>query len=423
MSIKNIISKIPGVSYPRTELSIQDRIKWTLLVGAIFLFMGFTPLPYNPEAVPFYYQPFTIIAIGIVPIILGVELLQILLRFNIIRLDLGKREDRLFFYGIQKIFIVVIAFFEAFAVLFGFHLAGSLTGAIFLMSLLIFGVIALTYMDEIVVKWGIGSGLGLFISISVIKWITLRLFNVGTDINDKFLGIIPNFLDLYVNRGVFDLDLIFPVITTAVIFALIYFGFKRDTEFKVSSGEISGKYSMKFFYTSTLAVTSGLIWYLGLQELDGIFKPAEIYKIFDLSILLYLVTVLILVLIYSVVVGYVSTWIFGLNILYLNRSQKVDLKIDEEKLGKKITKMVIISSLAVGILSLFGDLFGIILEFGGALIMVGYLFRCQEEIKGPKKVCPSCGCLGIEWLLPPLWSVWECRNCGYRGIIAIDIEE
>jgi transcription factor S len=31
--------------------------------------------------------------------------------------------------------------------------------------------------------------------------------------------------------------------------------------------------------------------------------------------------------------------------------------------------------------------------------------------------CPKCGSTDVFWAsgLPQLWSVWECRNCGYRG--------
>lgn len=35
--------------------------------------------------------------------------------------------------------------------------------------------------------------------------------------------------------------------------------------------------------------------------------------------------------------------------------------------------------------------------------------------------CPKCGSSNIFWAsgLPHLWSVWECRDCGYRGTFVI----
>ena len=36
--------------------------------------------------------------------------------------------------------------------------------------------------------------------------------------------------------------------------------------------------------------------------------------------------------------------------------------------------------------------------------------------------CPKCGSTNIFWAsgLPQLWSIWECRDCGYRGAFIIE---
>jgi len=38
------------------------------------------------------------------------------------------------------------------------------------------------------------------------------------------------------------------------------------------------------------------------------------------------------------------------------------------------------------------------------------------------KFCPKCGSANVFWAsgLPQLWSVWECRNCGYRGALILE---
>jgi predicted RNA-binding Zn-ribbon protein involved in translation (DUF1610 family) len=35
--------------------------------------------------------------------------------------------------------------------------------------------------------------------------------------------------------------------------------------------------------------------------------------------------------------------------------------------------------------------------------------------------CPKCGSTDLFWAsgLPHLWSVWECKNCGYRGAFVV----
>ncbi|MDH5451310.1 MAG: hypothetical protein OEX77_10520 [Candidatus Bathyarchaeota archaeon] len=38
------------------------------------------------------------------------------------------------------------------------------------------------------------------------------------------------------------------------------------------------------------------------------------------------------------------------------------------------------------------------------------------------KFCPKCGSTNIQWAsgLPQLWSIWECRDCGYRGAFIVE---
>ena len=36
------------------------------------------------------------------------------------------------------------------------------------------------------------------------------------------------------------------------------------------------------------------------------------------------------------------------------------------------------------------------------------------------KFCPKCGSTNIEWVLPQIWSKWECSDCGYIGPLIIE---
>jgi ribosomal protein L37AE/L43A len=36
------------------------------------------------------------------------------------------------------------------------------------------------------------------------------------------------------------------------------------------------------------------------------------------------------------------------------------------------------------------------------------------------KFCPSCGSENIDWILPHIWSMWQCKECGYRGPVVIE---
>jgi len=38
------------------------------------------------------------------------------------------------------------------------------------------------------------------------------------------------------------------------------------------------------------------------------------------------------------------------------------------------------------------------------------------------KFCPRCGSNDVFWAqgLPQFWSVWDCKNCGYRGALILE---
>jgi predicted RNA-binding Zn-ribbon protein involved in translation (DUF1610 family) len=40
----------------------------------------------------------------------------------------------------------------------------------------------------------------------------------------------------------------------------------------------------------------------------------------------------------------------------------------------------------------------------------------------PMKFCPKCGSTDIFWAqgMPQFWSIWDCRNCGYRGAFILE---
>jgi DNA-directed RNA polymerase subunit M len=45
-----------------------------------------------------------------------------------------------------------------------------------------------------------------------------------------------------------------------------------------------------------------------------------------------------------------------------------------------------------------------------------------KRISDRIKYCPTCGSPNIFWAsgLPQLWSLWECRECGYKGPLVLE---
>jgi DNA-directed RNA polymerase subunit M len=46
----------------------------------------------------------------------------------------------------------------------------------------------------------------------------------------------------------------------------------------------------------------------------------------------------------------------------------------------------------------------------------------KHKAKRGLKFCPRCGSTHIFFAsgLPQMWSLWDCRNCGYRGALVIE---
>lgn len=39
------------------------------------------------------------------------------------------------------------------------------------------------------------------------------------------------------------------------------------------------------------------------------------------------------------------------------------------------------------------------------------------------KKCPNCGSTNIKWVIPQMGPIWECFDCGYRGLVIEEDEE
>jgi len=46
----------------------------------------------------------------------------------------------------------------------------------------------------------------------------------------------------------------------------------------------------------------------------------------------------------------------------------------------------------------------------------------KERKMVPMKFCPKCGSTDVFWAqgLPQLWSLWQCRSCGYYGPVILE---
>jgi len=451
--IRPLIRYLPEVRLPKRHVSFKEKIIWTSGVLFLFFVMGVIyPVHVGPTDLPPAYQQFTvifastmgtIISAGIGPIVTASIILQLLVGAEMIDIDLTTEDGKALFQGAQKILTILISFFEAGAIVVGFRLGAEYLGAswglmnpfvLFTIFQIALGSILLMYMDEVVSKWGIGSGIGLFIaggvskrivnaSLTFLPWIDPVRFSGAP------LGVIPNFIEK-ASQGPVDFMLLFPLIATLIVFLAVVFCESMRIEIPLSYGGIrgvGGRYPIKFFYVSNIPVIlaaallanvqmlPGIVGVniynpqpieemnllqssvfqisqlITLRDLNGILRPDNLYKLVDVNVLIHLIVYLTVFTGLCVLFGrfWVETTGLGAEQVAERIQQggmqipgfRRDQRVIERVLNRYIPQITIISSVAVGLLAAGADLLGAIGSGTGILLTVGILYRLYEEIR------------------------------------------
>ncbi len=173
----NTITKfIPSIKRPEKPLSFKEKLTWTGLIMAVYFTMfsthafGVSTAEINQPVIQLISIIFaakigSLITVGIGPIVLSSIVLQLLQGSGFIKMDLNDMEQKSKFQAVQKIFAMVIAVVES--VVF------TLTGYVPLASPAFFGLVVVQlavsaiiviYLDEMMVKYGLTSGINLFIA-------------------------------------------------------------------------------------------------------------------------------------------------------------------------------------------------------------------------------------------------------------------
>ena len=117
----------------------------------------------------------TIMHLGIGPIVTGSIIMQLFAGAKIIRLDLTNSEDKAMYQGVQKLLVLIMIPIEAIPQTYGFldpmefliDEYGLGWANFVIVAQLFAGSYLVFLLDELVSKWGIGSGMSLFIAAGV----------------------------------------------------------------------------------------------------------------------------------------------------------------------------------------------------------------------------------------------------------------
>ncbi|MBI4021688.1 MAG: preprotein translocase subunit SecY [Candidatus Aenigmarchaeota archaeon] len=295
------LQKLPGIKSPVGKLTLKDKLTWTGLILILYFFMAqiivYGVAPTSLEQLRFLEillgSSFgSLMSLGIGPIVTASIILQLLVGSKIIPWDLQSESGRTMFQGTQKLLAVAFSFMEAIIfVSLGAVPAASPSLAGVVIAQLALGGIIVIFMDEVISKWGLGSGVGLFIVGGVAKSMLVRAFNPLTQTGiipsagNPPAGAVPFALTAVAGGELLQAFLaLLPVFATIVVFFLVTYANAIKVEIPLAFGNIRGfgrRWPLKFFYTSNIPVilvaallaNVSLIGTLANNPLLGSFDP------------------------------------------------------------------------------------------------------------------------------------------------------
>jgi len=296
--LKPIIERWPAVTKPEGHVNFRTKIMWTLLCLILYFILTNILIFGMQERFVDLFENYrfimagasgSIMHLGIGPIVTASIILQLFVGAKIIKLDLTKKEDKAIYQGTQKILVIVMIIVEAVPQIFGYlrpseglvSLVGGYEMANFIIVIqLIFGALLVFFMDELISKWGIGSGISLFIAAGVSQALFTGLFNwlpasVGPlSISNPPSGVIPGtyFLStsmtlgdivgggyqmMFIGRpGVYENSIV-PLLGTIVIFLIVVYAESSRIELPLAHGKVRGargRYPIRLIYASNIPV-------------------------------------------------------------------------------------------------------------------------------------------------------------------------
>jgi preprotein translocase subunit SecY len=324
--LKPLIERWPAVSKPEIHVNFRTKIFWTVLCLILYfvltniLIYGISGTVLDMFA---SYRAImagasgSIMHLGIGPIVTASIILQLFVGAKIIKLDLTKKEDKAVYQGSQKVLVIVMIFVEAIPQVYGYLrpsdafialVGGGMANFIIIIQLFM-GAFLVFWMDELISKWGIGSGISMFIAAGVSQSIFTGLFNwlpvsstQPISISNPPAGTIPGTYYLMTNMNLGDIvdggfqilfighgghqNALVPLIGTIAIFLIVTFTESSRIELPLAHAKVRGargRYPIRLIYASNIPVILmsallaninmfALLFYTqpGLQRLPGI---------------------------------------------------------------------------------------------------------------------------------------------------------
>ncbi len=299
MALKDIMSYLPEVKAPiEKKLSFNVKLKWTLIILVSFFVLANISLygmaqnsldRFKSLAILLGTDFGSIISLGIGPIVMASIILQLLVGSKILNIDTKSHEGKKYFQGLQKILVFGFIIFEAsvYVLMRGLEAAPGFTGI--MITQLIIGGIAIMFMDEVVAKWGFGSGVSLFIVAGVGWRLFAELFQFITPqggISSNCLthftgdstvacgGKVLVFIQSFINGAPKEALAAFAtILITAIIFLIVVWVQSLKIEVPLSFDRLRGygiKWPLQFLYASNIPVILAAALIANIQLFGGL---------------------------------------------------------------------------------------------------------------------------------------------------------
>jgi len=282
-ALTSILSKFPMVERPGWHVHFKTKLAWTAGILILFFALGNVPLfGLSPESMDlfgrwraiFAGERFSLTALGIMPIVDASIVLQLLVGAGILKLNLSDPGDQAFYQNIQKLLVVVFAAFISLTYVVGFYkpdpgIASLLGVSLQFISAMLFiqvfiGGMLIYFMDEVVSKWGIGSGVSLFILAGVSQQVITGLIS-PIRVGGWAVGVIPRWIQIarevapyeILEGGItflFEHHMMALISTIAVFFLVVYLESTRleiPLAHSLARGA-RGRFPIKLLYASVL---------------------------------------------------------------------------------------------------------------------------------------------------------------------------
>ncbi|KAH0795025.1 protein transporter Sec61 subunit alpha isoform 2 [Histomonas meleagridis] len=284
--LQPVLNFVPTVPKPKNDIDIRRRLMYTFAALALYLVCTLTPL-YGVRKVahqdPMYHlrlltasSKYTLMELGISPIVSSGMILQLLSGFGLINRDQTNQESTALFDAAQKLAGLVMTLFQACTALFtgqyGVLKDIGVFGSVAIIAQLLVAAVVVILLDEMLQNgYGIGSGISLFIATNICEQIVWRLFSFQSFTygrGKEYEGAIVAFFHLLITRkdklraireAMFRSHLpnLSNVFSTLLVFiAVIFFEhIKIDVRLMTTVNRADPKpFEIKLFYASTTPI-------------------------------------------------------------------------------------------------------------------------------------------------------------------------